>query len=641
MPRVASEGVKRDVEGHYQILTLFLAYLLAYSYFCGMKRYILFILPFLLALCLTAGCGGRGEVHRRLAAVDSIVDSHYDSALVVLRGMDSLPMRRSDRMYMELLRAKAMNKASVPFTTDSVMRRVARYYDRHGSRNQRLLAHYLLGCTYRDLGSAPRALEEYQRAVSQADTARADCDLPTLMRVHSQMSNLYMMMRLSEHALKEDSIASQICQRMGDVQSALSFKQDACAVLYQEGKYEECIQAAQALYDEYVSHGLKDNVALVYIHAVRSCIALKDFETAKHYLDNYEQSAHIRGDRRNISGGLAPYYICRGNCFLGLGMSDSAEVYFRKAFKDMHIRQNESAVYDGLSRAYSLMGLPDSVYKYSRLSNDELLKKYNIANADATIRVRSVYDYHIEQMIAESARAKTKRWRSWVLFLAFVSVSLFALVLLIRYKNERRKHQITTLELQLEVNRTDMLKAQETLAALQQEKDNIEKKMTESSELAASLQQEKNRKDEEIQGLQDNIAEKEEECAHALRKLQILQDSIPPSTLMSEPIVKRIKETLNNPVQLHIAEKEWEELVITVERQIPTFKCTMNRYGNLSETEYRVCLLTIIGISNSGINIMMNKSGSFSTVTEKRLNKKVFHGKESASDFRRQLYKML
>ena len=52
-----------------------------------MKRYILFMLPLLLALCLTTGCGGQRGMHSRQAAVDSIVDSRYDSALVVLRGM--------------------------------------------------------------------------------------------------------------------------------------------------------------------------------------------------------------------------------------------------------------------------------------------------------------------------------------------------------------------------------------------------------------------------------------------------------------------------------------------------------------------------------------------------------------------------
>ena len=606
-----------------------------------MKRYMLSILPLFLALCLMAGCGGRSAMHSRLAAVDSIVDSRYDSALTVLRGMDTLQMRRSDRMYLELLRAKAMNKASVPFTTDSVMRRVARYYDRHGSPNQRLLAHYLLGCVYRDLRSAPRALEEYQRAVSQADTTRADCDLPTLMRVYSQMSKLYMMMRLTDESLQMGRKAQKVCYLMGDSLTALIFEEKYCFALCNDGKYRECIEATQKLYDYYMDRRMEDDAALVCIYFAQAYNGLGDFPQARHYLDMYERCSYLRTDPRKVAGGLAPYYICRGNCFLGLGMPDSAEISFRKATKDMHKMQNESVVYDGLSRAYSLMGLPDSVYKYSRLSNDELIKKYNIANADATINVKSIYDYHIEQLIAEAAREKTRRWRSWALFLALVSVSLFALVLLIRYRNERRKHQITTLELQLEVNRKEMLTAQESLAALQQEKDIIEKKMTESNELAAALQQEKDRKDEEMQVLQHNIAEKEEECAHALRKLQILQDSVPSSTLLSEPMVKRIKQILNNPAQLHITEEELEELESTVERQIPAFKYTMNQYTKLSESEYRICLLTIIGISASGINILMNKSGAFSTVTEKRLNKKVFRGKESASDFRKQLHKML
>ena len=455
------------------------------------------------------------------------------------------------------------------------------------------------------------------------------------------MGKLYMMMRLTDESLQTAREAQKVCYLMGDSLTALIFEEDFCSALCKDGKYRECIEATQKLYDHYMDRRMEDDAALVCIYFAQAYNGLGDFLQARHYLDMYERNSYLRTDPRKIAGGLSPYYFCSGNCFLGLGMPDSAEVSFRKATKDMHKMQNESMVYDGLSRAYSLMGLPDSVYKYSRLSNDELIKKYNIANADATIRVKSIYNYAIEQLIAEAAREKTRRWRSWALFLALVSVSLFALVLLIRYRNERRKHQITTLELLLEVNRKEMLTAQESLAALQQEKDIIEKKMTESNELAAALQQEKDRKDEEMQVLQHNIADKEEECAHALRKLQILQDSVPSSTLLSEPMVKRIKQILNNPAQLHITEEEWEELESTVERQIPAFKYTMNQYTKLSESEYRVCLLTIIGISASGINILMNKSGAFSTVTEKRLNKKVFRGKESASDFRKQLHKML
>ena len=58
-------------------------------------------------------------------------------------------------MRYEVLLAEAMNKSYVSFTTDSVLKQVVRYYDRHGSPNEQLKAHYLLGCAYRDMGEAP------------------------------------------------------------------------------------------------------------------------------------------------------------------------------------------------------------------------------------------------------------------------------------------------------------------------------------------------------------------------------------------------------------------------------------------------------------------------------------------------------
>ena len=69
-------------------------------------------------------------------------------------------------MRYELLLAEAQNKLCHSFTTDSVLREVVRYYDRHGSANDRLRSRYVLGCAYRDLHEAPRALECYQDAIA-------------------------------------------------------------------------------------------------------------------------------------------------------------------------------------------------------------------------------------------------------------------------------------------------------------------------------------------------------------------------------------------------------------------------------------------------------------------------------------------
>ena len=65
------------------------------------------------------------------------------------------------------------------------------YFDHHGSANDRMMAHYVQGRVYRDLGEAPQALECYQHAAEVADTTSNDCDLYTLYAVNGQMANLF------------------------------------------------------------------------------------------------------------------------------------------------------------------------------------------------------------------------------------------------------------------------------------------------------------------------------------------------------------------------------------------------------------------------------------------------------------------
>ncbi|MBQ4393544.1 MAG: hypothetical protein II826_10620, partial [Prevotella sp.] len=114
------------------------------------------ILPLLLLPLLLACQRGDPVVDALHRTADSLMQSRPDSALLLLQACDSVGVSpvsapvdawpRRQRMRHELLRAKAMNKAYVNFTTDSVMKEVADYYDSHGTPNERMEAHYLLGC---------------------------------------------------------------------------------------------------------------------------------------------------------------------------------------------------------------------------------------------------------------------------------------------------------------------------------------------------------------------------------------------------------------------------------------------------------------------------------------------------------------
>ena len=110
-------------------------------------------------------CHNPSPLGRLGGAIDTLVNARPDSALTLLYGMarDTAEMSRRDLMRYYLLRTNAENKCDTVLTARhaALMRRVCDYYDRHSSKreaNNRMLAHYLLGRCYSDMGGSPRSI---------------------------------------------------------------------------------------------------------------------------------------------------------------------------------------------------------------------------------------------------------------------------------------------------------------------------------------------------------------------------------------------------------------------------------------------------------------------------------------------------
>ena len=112
-----------------------------------MKENVIFLL---LIIMLLASCAGNRKYDDLMQRVDSIMNVNDDSAKVAIRMLDGVKPQlpefsKSQKMRYELLRHKAMNKAYIPFTSDSIMLEVTDYYNHYGSDNERMLAYYILG----------------------------------------------------------------------------------------------------------------------------------------------------------------------------------------------------------------------------------------------------------------------------------------------------------------------------------------------------------------------------------------------------------------------------------------------------------------------------------------------------------------
>lgn len=188
-----------------------------------MERSIIFIL-----LSMLLSCTGNKAYDQQLSKADSIMDIADDSAQIAIKMLDALKpewskFTKAQRMRYDLLYHKAMNKAYIDFTSDSTMLAVVDYYEHHGTANDRMLAYYILGCVYRDMHEAPMALEYYNKAMEQADTAAQDCDYATLCRVYSQMGFLFAKQHLPHQELASFNKATQYAYKAKDTLNAIRY----------------------------------------------------------------------------------------------------------------------------------------------------------------------------------------------------------------------------------------------------------------------------------------------------------------------------------------------------------------------------------------------------------------------------------
>ena len=109
-------------------------------------------------------------------------------AVLMLGGCVSSGRKAAMRAGLDSI--NAVNRSGQSFTVAAVKPYVE-FFDDHGTPNDRLLAHYLLGLAYYDHGEAPMALQCYQEALDCADTTATDCDYAQLSRVYVQMAEVF------------------------------------------------------------------------------------------------------------------------------------------------------------------------------------------------------------------------------------------------------------------------------------------------------------------------------------------------------------------------------------------------------------------------------------------------------------------
>ena len=566
-----------------------------------MKEKVIYLL---LILLLLASCAGNRKYDDLMQRADSIMNVNDDSAKVAIRMLDGVKSKlpefsQSQKMRYELLRHKAMNKACITFTSDSVMKEVVDYYDHHGSANERMLANYVLGCVYRDMHEAPMALEYYNKATEQADTTAADCDYGTLYRVYSQMGFLFSKQYLPYQLLDAFGKAEKYAYLAKDTLNAIINYQNRENAYSYLGNKDSVIainlHAATMFkqignnYAAAIAFGCNYNY---YVEKEDTLNALKTFKA--YFSTGYEGNSEYEDSKA--------YVLCqKGTYYMFTAQLDSAYNNLQQSLRLCKSYSIKAATTKALAQYYAKVNQPAMAMKYALQSSEYNDSDLIEARKTQLQQVQAMYDYSRNQEVAKRAEQKAKRSMQMNYMIVLACIMLFLLLSYIYRKQlALKKKKIAVSKLLYEDSLLKLKRLQDEKAKLVSENDNkLVQIITEKEKTINKLKAEIN-----------DIQEK-----YSLSSMSDVE-----LALMDSSIYKKIKFIEVHPKK-NMSEEDWKELADTVEKAIPNFIPRLK--NKLSDKDYQICLLIRLGFSTSLIARLLDLSVAAISKSRKTMLKKI------------------
>lgn len=593
----------------------------------------------LTVLTVTFACDRAREVSARLDKIDTLMREDPDSALVLLDSMRVGEDEWSEplRMRYELLRADAQNKAYVDFTTDSVMKVVADYYDEHGTPNDQMRAHYLLGCTYRDLKDAPMELQCFQDAVEKADTASKDCDLYTLYAVYGQIADIYYTQYLPEEELKALSMCEKIAYMDNDTLSAIKAHELRMRAFDNLNEPDSILSITDCVYKAYMDKGSTQLAARSLFMSISVLIDKQNYQEAKKRMILFENESNLFDGNRRLQYPKSIYYYDKGRYYLKENKVDSARYCFELLLQDDYIE----AAYDGFLLLYSKTHQEDSVFKYNRLHREAADSNFFAKNSKTIEQLTTTYNYAHQMRIADEAKKKemeTDARNQKLVFWLILTILLIALLILLYIYKHREHERQRQEEKDIALDRYKRLNAK--LAVAEEEKLTIQKSYESYQVESAESMDEYERK----------MAELQETISSLRQDLRALKDSNMDidfeswlASFLDAEIVNDFKDLIRyvKPGKSSSPQKgEWKSLQKHFNKHASSFYKVMKNNYSMNESELHVMMLVIIGFTNKDISLLCEKSAqSISNVKYRIMNNLSIDG--NARDLRSALLSIL
>lgn len=366
---------------------------------------------------------------RELLQADSLANVNPDSSIALLESLEKRMASEPEaiKMYYELLRIKAADKAYIPHKTDSLIIPIVDYYEKTGDQDRLSEAYYYAGRIYRDLGDAPRAISYFLKS-KETDSKKIN------PAIYAQIGEIYFDQSLYPEALqmygeayKLDSIANDTVGMILDLRDiAFAHRMQHHA----EITLKTLLQAEH----------------LALLSDDKEMISLVSSQLAGFYSRNGEEDEALKQIEKTLpdAGGADMFsiYDTYANILLKRGEMDEARAYFEQMLLSDDLQIQVDA-YSGLTQLAGIEHRAKDALRYFnkyRLLSDSLNK---VTAAESVNRMNALYNY--QQYKQEAADLKIQNQRKQMLLVGLLCASIVLLTIIMAYFSIRRlqmKHRL-------------------------------------------------------------------------------------------------------------------------------------------------------------------------------------------------------
>ena len=586
-------------------------------------RYILFLI-----LIFAVSCSDNNPLLSRLDHIDSIMDANpqaaYDS-LCTIKKTQNIASAKKVNMKWRLLMATAQNKLYMQMPTDSAFSEVVAYYDRNGSDNEKMQSRYLLGCIYRDMNDAPKAIECYNYVLEHFSDIDSQEGYKLLALSYGEKADLLYAQLLLPKAIAAYNKAILYSEKCNDsllLADNYNYKSFAYSLL---NMYDSAIVANETSTKILLALNRKTDAAIVHGCNMINYLKKKDFVKLKKAVDMYEFNSGLFHDGE-IEKGKEIFYYFKASYYLNVNNLDSANYYFYKDLSLCSDYENKHAATEGLAQVYTLVNNKDSIAKYTTLAsawNDSL---YLNENSELSAKNEALYSYNSYKTSAAKSMHENQTTKfSYRIVLVLIVILILLGIFFIRKKTQMvwwRHNQLLT----------KMKKYRD------ESKSIADNKILENNKLKTINQKLFNEKSA-IESEKNDLQKKLDEYKENEELLKSIPTINEVDKLILESSVYGIiynysqkRKSINEGILTKLF-----EMMNTI---LPSFRTKMMSVEPLAQLDYAICILVRLHFRPADICVLLDIDSATLSMKRKRLLKKVYGMDGSAKDFDQRVQKI-